>query len=865
MDGLKVFLWIGAVGCLSLDGKRVEPTRPANPRGEESAWSSGKHSEQGDVLVRLSIGKLLGQKVTVYNVPWTPNRDPVEQIRHDWIHFEPNPVAIINNITIMTFLGIPYAEPPISQRRFKLPQLLTELPGEQPYTAFQYPPSCAQNVEARPTLFINDPYPFRVSEDCLYLNIFTPSISLGGMPVIVFFHGGNFQTGSSSEWPGQVLSSRGIVVVTVNYRLGAFGFLSFGDKNTGNYGLEDQRIALQFVQHHIASFGGDPRQVTIVGHDAGAVSVDLFRAAVAMSGAEVSYHSTIGKPALAFNNTIKLGRYLGCTQPVAKHVWDCILTRSTNDIIQAVQTIPVGTVEYNRYLFLPHIDGRFIPAHPLLLLNSVSAGTIDYPSAVPYLTGFNKDDGSEGSGRVGLFVVWLTTEHSDGTIFRILLENRLLGEFNDFVSVDQEYLKNYILEYAFRHNYTTNREAVVEAIIDHYTYWPDTSDENARKREFINMLTDAYYVAPISLSAHLHSAAGSQVFMYANNYEFGRGSGVCHDCDLYLLFGFPYMPKNLLPKYFESITWTDADRNASQLLTFVFRQFAMYKNPNIPTDSTWLPFEPRRHWYLNFNYSLYFDFTKLGVLERDYRWKSVSFWNIYIPSLVQYMTTTTSPLEVKIRKELVAYQIALSITICILFGVLVLMCLFAYQLFEGNPKQTAKELDRRSLGPNTMAPKQISKKGGIGVDKGEKGTNKTKVTKALDAKKKVVKGHFKVHKKGVRTSVHFHRPRTLTLPRSPRYPRKSVPRREKLDAYAIIKHPLTTESAMKKIEDTNTLVFIVDIKSNKPQIRLAVKKLYNIDVQKVNTLVTPNHEKKAYVRLAPDYDALDVANKIGII
>uniref|UniRef100_A0A8R1TQX2 Ribosomal_L23eN domain-containing protein n=1 Tax=Onchocerca volvulus TaxID=6282 RepID=A0A8R1TQX2_ONCVO len=117
----------------------------------------------------------------------------------------------------------------------------------------------------------------------------------------------------------------------------------------------------------------------------------------------------------------------------------------------------------------------------------------------------------------------------------------------------------------------------------------------------------------------------------------------------------------------------------------------------------------------------------------------------------------------------------------------------------------------------------------------------------------------------VRTSVHFHRPRTLTLPRSPRYPRKSVPRREKLDAYAIIKHPLTTESAMKKIEDTNTLVFIVDIKSNKPQIRLAVKKLYNIDVQKVNTLVTPNHEKKAYVRLAPDYDALDVANKIGII
>ena len=87
----------------------------------------------------------------------------------------------------------------------------------------------------------------------------------------------------------------------------------------------------------------------------------------------------------------------------------------------------------------------------------------------------------------------------------------------------------------------------------------------------------------------------------------------------------------------------------------------------------------------------------------------------------------------------------------------------------------------------------------------------------------------------------------------------------RLDHYAIIKFPLTTESAMKKIEDNNTLVFIVDVKANKHQIKQAVKKLYDIDVAKVNTLIRPDGEKKAYVRLAPDYDALDVANKIGII
>merc|ERR1712088_795210 len=109
------------------------------------------------------------------------------------------------------------------------------------------------------------------------------------------------------------------------------------------------------------------------------------------------------------------------------------------------------------------------------------------------------------------------------------------------------------------------------------------------------------------------------------------------------------------------------------------------------------------------------------------------------------------------------------------------------------------------------------------------------------------------------------RPRTLRLPKNPRYPRRSVNKVNKLDQYATIKYPLTTESAMKKIEDNNTLVFIVDKRANKPLVKQAVKKLYDIEVAKVNTLIRPDGEKKAYVRLMPDYDALDVANKIGII
>ncbi|CAI5643584.1 unnamed protein product [Oreochromis niloticus] len=137
-------------------------------------------------------------------------------------------------------------------------------------------------------------------------------------------------------------------------------------------------------------------------------------------------------------------------------------------------------------------------------------------------------------------------------------------------------------------------------------------------------------------------------------------------------------------------------------------------------------------------------------------------------------------------------------------------------------------------------------------------------SKALKAKKAVLKGVHSHRKKKVRTSPTFRRPKTLRLRRQPKYPRKSAPRRNKLDHYAIIKFPLTTESAMKKIEDNNTLVFIVDVKANKHQIKHAVKKLYDIDVAKVNTLIRPDGEKKAYVRLAPDYDALDVANKVSL-
>ena len=116
-----------------------------------------------------------------------------------------------------------------------------------------------------------------------------------------------------------------------------------------------------------------------------------------------------------------------------------------------------------------------------------------------------------------------------------------------------------------------------------------------------------------------------------------------------------------------------------------------------------------------------------------------------------------------------------------------------------------------------------------------------------------------------RTKVHFYRPKSFPPPKAPKYALKAAPARAKMDKYRVIKYPLTTESAMKKIEDNNTLVFIVDVAANKRQIKDAVKAMYEISCGKVNTLIRPAGQKKAYVRLTQDYDALDVANRIGII
>ncbi|KAF2430348.1 hypothetical protein EJ08DRAFT_660823 [Tothia fuscella] len=157
-----------------------------------------------------------------------------------------------------------------------------------------------------------------------------------------------------------------------------------------------------------------------------------------------------------------------------------------------------------------------------------------------------------------------------------------------------------------------------------------------------------------------------------------------------------------------------------------------------------------------------------------------------------------------------------------------------------------------------MAPKA--------AEKGKKPAKGGKSGKANQAAKAALKGVNSHKVRKTRLSTTFRRPKTLVLSRAPKYPRKAVNHEPRLDAANVLLYPLNTESAMKKIEENNTLVFIVNIKANKRQIKEALKKMYDVDTVKVNTLIRPDGSKKAYARLTPDVDALDIAaTKLSIV
>ena len=203
---------------------------------------------------------------------------------------------------VRAFKGIPFAAPPAGSLRWREPQPVESWKGAR--QALKFGPRCMQAPIFGDMNFRSE----GMSEDCLYLNVWTPAKSgREKLPVMVYFYGGGFVAGSGDEprYDGEAMAAKGIVTVTVNYRLGVFGFMAHPEltkesphKASGNYALLDQTAALRWVQRNIRAFGGDPRRVTIAGESAGSVSVsaqmasplskDLIAGAIGESGSIIA-------------------------------------------------------------------------------------------------------------------------------------------------------------------------------------------------------------------------------------------------------------------------------------------------------------------------------------------------------------------------------------------------------------------------------------------------------------------------------------------------------------------------------------------------------------------------------------------------
>lgn len=304
----------------------------------------------------------------------------------------------------MKFLGVPYASPPVDELRFEAAEEPESWHGTV-LDATSYGASCPQSCDPQSDSSCPE------SEDCLFLNIYTPvgEPPEEGWPVFVWIHGGAFVggSGSSPTFPGESFAENGIILVTLNYRLGALGWLNYGDIE-GNFGLSDQRMALSWVQDNIRSFGGDKDAVTVGGESAGAMAIlvhlaspsvteGLFSKAIVESGTiALPYNKPTGPDSKNKNTFYKeLMKNAGCPQHRDDYV-QCMRDLSVNELLDATAEMMDKKANLVPFLsqpadlvepFYPVINTQDVPLSPL---EAFEKGEFN---KVPLIMGNNADEG----------------------------------------------------------------------------------------------------------------------------------------------------------------------------------------------------------------------------------------------------------------------------------------------------------------------------------------------------------------------------------------------------------------------------------------------------------------------------------------
>jgi para-nitrobenzyl esterase len=416
---------------------------------------------------------------------------------------------------VHVYKGIPYAAPPVGELRWKPPQPVHPWSGVR--DCFEFGAACPQKIPALlaaiPEMAIHAPF----SEDCLFLNVWT----LAGrksekLPVLYWIHGGGFVLGAASQplYDGEELARLGCVVVSINYRLGLFGFLAYpalsgesSDKVSGNYGLLDQIEGLRWVQRNIAAFGGDPQRVTIFGESAGGMSVlDL----TVSPPAKGLFHGAIAQSAVVMNLApLREGRP---GQETAEEIGQRMITGcglgASADTKQLRQLDAKALVEASpsgpnpgapvrlkplSAMVGPNVDGRVIPDNPDLLFAN------GREHAVPMIVGNTKDEMS-----------------------LLLLGARMPAD-------EAAYLKT------LKDNFGDQAEALAKA-------YP-VQDAKQIRATVIQLTSDLSFVVESRCIARTHSATGQKTFRYqfslGNKFGFLGDLGAHHGAELPYLFQRP--------------------------------------------------------------------------------------------------------------------------------------------------------------------------------------------------------------------------------------------------------------------------------------------------------------------------------------
>lgn len=431
------------------------------------------------------------------------------------------------------YLGIPYADPPIGDLRFRKPRPVTPWTGV--YNASQKPKPCRQHsVPLVGSLSLNYS---DSSEDCLYLNVWTPKPVCRSsddcerkLPVVVFIHGGGFQWGDSALFfhdPANFVALEGVVFVTFNHRVGLHGFLSLGTPDLpSNAGLWDQNLVLNWVRNNVAAFGGDPDDVTVDGHSSGAISAalhavsphskELFKRLIMQSGAPLSL--TVGGYFRGGKGRfINIAGTLGCYDPKMTldeqllDVIGCLRKLTPAEMVQKLEKL-----DFQQQIFSPVDNDELLPF-------SVS-------SAEPW-NGMNVKE-----------VLLGTTENEAAVFFHVAL--MMFPEYTEILMTQYRTLSTVVISQTFGAPIMHARR-----IVNAYFGDDDGKElEYEKIRDTLSeMMSDAMFNCPTQLFADMVSRNGVKTYRYVFAYKpshsfFPQWMGVAHQEDImYTLGSLPFL------------------------------------------------------------------------------------------------------------------------------------------------------------------------------------------------------------------------------------------------------------------------------------------------------------------------------------